>query len=99
MVELTYIGLLGPVEKGYGFVLLFPDVYGCMCEGESVEEVMTKAAPTLTAYLMTIEQEDAAMPIPRTVNDLAEDEVWGRAMKEQKLTVVAVTVEADVTLH
>lgn len=99
MVELTYIGLIAPDDSGRGFVMLFPDVFGCICEGQSVDEVMGQAASTLATYLMALEEEGGAMPIPRTFDELMEDGAWQITMERERLAVVAVTLEADVTLH
>ncbi len=99
LVELTFLGLIGPDESGDGFVLLFPDVDGCVCEGNSVNEVMKKAPPVLAEGLVALDQQGEATPIPRTFEELMEDKSWEKVMKRKRLAVVAVTLQADQTLH
>lgn len=99
VVELTYLGLIRPDENGNGFVLLFPDVDRCVCEGNSVSEVMKKAPPVLAEGLLFLELQGESRPTPRTFDEIAEDKCWKKVVKRGKLAVVAVTLQADVTLH
>ena len=43
-------------EKGGGFLVIFPDLSGCMADGETEAEALANAADALRSYLATAQE-------------------------------------------
>ncbi|MBN8292849.1 type II toxin-antitoxin system HicB family antitoxin [Rhodobacter sp. NTK016B] len=52
------------VEDGGGFVVTFPDLPGCMADGDSVEEAVVNAADALECWLEAQEDRGAQVDEP-----------------------------------
>ena len=50
-------------EDGGGFLISFPDLPGCMSDGETIEEAMTNAEDALNCWMQA--QKEAGKSIPR----------------------------------
>lgn len=51
-------------EKEGGFSVVFPDLPGCITEGDSMEEAMANAREALTGYLESIDSRSLKIPRP-----------------------------------
>jgi antitoxin HicB len=51
-------------EKEGGFSVVFPDLPGCITEGDSMEEAMANAREALTGYLESIDSRSLKIPLP-----------------------------------
>jgi antitoxin HicB len=62
-------------EDGGGWLVTFPDLPGCMADGETVEEAVSEAADAEQSWLKTHEELDLPVPsgrfmvrIPKTLH-------------------------------
>lgn len=53
----------------------FPDLEGCVSEGDSLEEAMENAQEALGLYLAALMEEGQALPEASSVNDIKTNEV------------------------
>ncbi len=51
-------------EEGGGYLVTFPDLPGCMSDGETVEEAIRNAADALESYLKTAREFGDSVPAP-----------------------------------
>ena len=47
-------------EEGGGYLVTFPDLPGCMSDGETIEEAITNAADAENEWLLASEEWDKA---------------------------------------
>jgi len=57
-------------EEGGGYLVEFPDLPGCMSDGETVAEALANAAEAQATWLAAM--QEAGRPIPMPGADLAE---------------------------
>jgi antitoxin HicB len=58
-------------EDGGGFLITFPDLPGCMSDGESVEEAITNGRDAFEQWAAVQHDENRAMPVPGASADAA----------------------------
>ena len=51
-----------PPEDGGGYMVSFPDLPGCIADGETINDALAQARDTFTAWCMA-EQEDKGRPL------------------------------------
>ena len=51
-------------KEGGGYLVTFPNLPGCMSDGETVEEAIRNAADALESYLKTAEEFGDPLPRP-----------------------------------
>lgn len=66
MSEINYPVIVRPLteEEGGGFLAEFPDLPGCMADGETVEEAITQAHDALESWLATAKSCGDPIPLP-----------------------------------
>jgi antitoxin HicB len=66
MSELKYPVSIRPLSsaEGGGYLAEFPDVTGCMADGETVEEALHEAEDALKAWLITAKENGDILPKP-----------------------------------
>ncbi len=66
MNELKYPASIRPLsaEEGGGFLIEFPDLPGCIADGDTVEEALNEAADALNAWLKTAAEFNDPIPVP-----------------------------------
>jgi antitoxin HicB len=52
-----------PEEGGGGFLITFPDLPGCMADGESIEETITNGRDAFAAWISAV--VDMGRPVPK----------------------------------
>ena len=64
MRELTYPMIIRPLtnEEGGGFLVEFPDLPGCMADGETIEEAIAESHDALTSWLETAKEHGDFIP-------------------------------------
>lgn len=55
-----------PEEDGGGYLATFPDLPGCMADGESAEEAMKEASDAAASWLQTAEEFGDPVPAPNS---------------------------------
>lgn len=61
MDKLIYPAIFHPEEVG-GYSLYFPDLPGCVTEGDTLQEAIEMANDALGIYLYTLKQDKAVLP-------------------------------------
>lgn len=74
MEKLIYPAVFHPEEVG-GYSVDFPDLLGCVTEGDTLAEAIRMAEDALGIYLYTLKEEGEEAPAP---SDPADVEVSGR---------------------
>ena len=66
MSDITYPMIIHPLteEEGGGFLAEFPDLPGCMADGETVEEAIVEAHDALESWLSTAKLHGDPIPLP-----------------------------------
>ncbi len=54
-----------PADEGGGFLVSFPDLPGCLADGESIEEAVEEARDAFTAWMMAEQEDRGTMPAPK----------------------------------
>ena len=54
------------VEEGGGFLVSFPDLPGCMSDGETIEEAMVNAEDSLNCWVEAQEAAKKLVPLPNS---------------------------------
>jgi antitoxin HicB len=62
-----YPAILRPLsaEEGGGYLIEYPDLPGCMSDGETAEEALHNGQDALQAYLKDLQASGESIPMPR----------------------------------
>ena len=66
MNDLQYPITIRPLseEEGRGYLIEFPDLPGCVADGETIEEALSEAEDALQAWIATAEEFGDLIPEP-----------------------------------
>ncbi|WP_373990550.1 type II toxin-antitoxin system HicB family antitoxin [Duganella sp. BuS-21] len=53
-------------EEGGGYLVRYTDFWGCMSDGETVEEAIANARAALIATIATLREDKLPVPIPHS---------------------------------
>lgn len=56
-------------EEGGGFLAEYPDLPGCMADGETIEEALHEGEDAVKAWIATAEAKGAKIPEPNKLID------------------------------
>lgn len=61
-----YPAVFDPDERGpeHGFTVTFPDLPGCITEGDNLEDALSMAQEALQLHLYGMEEDGDAIPVP-----------------------------------
>lgn len=68
----VYPAIIHEDEDGYW--IEFPDCEGCQTQGDTMEELMEMAKEALGLYLVSLEEDGLAIPVPSNIADISTDE-------------------------
>jgi len=68
-----YPALFESCEEG-GYCIAFPDLQGCITEGDSLEESVQMAKEALELYLYNMEDEKEKLPTPSKPKDIKTEQ-------------------------
>ncbi len=73
MSELKYPAIVRPLSKveGGGFLVEFPDLPGCMADGETVEAALHEAEDAIDAWIKTAQEFGDPIPEPSTADSFS----------------------------
>jgi predicted RNase H-like HicB family nuclease len=74
----SYIAILVPEDEG-GYSVLFPDVPGCVTQGEDMAEAQEMAAEAVSLWMEVAAEEGLALPIARPLEAIKADKAWAKA--------------------
>ena len=55
-----------PSDEGGGYLVSFPDLPGCMADGESIEDAISEARDAFKAWMMAEMEDHANVPVPKS---------------------------------
>ena len=55
-----------PADEGGGYMISFPDLPGCIADGQTLDEAITKARDAFKAWVMAEQEDQGQVPIPKT---------------------------------
>lgn len=62
------------IHEEEGYWVEFPDLSGCFTNGSTLEETMEMAKEALGLYLVSLEENGQAIPVPSNIADISADE-------------------------
>jgi antitoxin HicB len=77
----SYIRILSPLikEDGGGFMITFPDLPGCMSDGDTEEEALENAKDAFVSWVSARIDQGKTVPEPMAITaDFVETDVSGR---------------------
>jgi predicted RNase H-like HicB family nuclease len=74
MSELMYLFNMSilPDEEGGGYLIEFPDLPGCISDGETIDEAIVNGKDALFCWIETAKQHGDEIPQPRPSADSSE---------------------------
>lgn len=63
-MKLIYPAFFYPFEDGEGFLVEFPDLPGCVTQGETLQEALEMAQDAASGWILTSIEEDEKIPSP-----------------------------------
>ena len=73
-MKLVYPAVFYPCECGEGYVVEFPDLSGCITQGESFEEALEMAADAASGWIFTSIEDGEDLPKPSSNLQLGDFE-------------------------
>ena len=55
-----------PIDEAGGYLVSFPDLPGCMADGESIEDAVSEARDAFKAWIMAEMEDHANPPVPKS---------------------------------
>jgi antitoxin HicB len=55
-----------PADEGGGYMLSFPDLPGCIADGNTIEEAIIEAHDAFDAWVMAEQEDKGKLPVPKT---------------------------------
>ena len=72
-MKVMYPAIFHKAEEG-GYWVEFPDLDGCLTEGDTLEEAYHMAIEALEGYILTCMDIDKAIPKPSDIHDVEAEE-------------------------
>lgn len=72
-MKLIYPACFYPCEEG-GFTVVFPDLPGCVTEGDNLAEAMEMAIDASSGWLLTTVEENEQLPKASNISNVIPDE-------------------------
>lgn len=54
-----------PEDEGGGYVVTFPDLPGCIADGDTVEEAIAEARDAFAAWAGAVRETKGNLPVPK----------------------------------
>lgn len=55
-----------PEDEGGGYMVTFPDLPGCIADGDTVEEAVAEARDAFDAWTVAVGEDKGSIPSPKT---------------------------------
>ena len=55
-----------PADEGGGYMVSFPDLPGCIADGNTVDEALVEARDAFNAWVMAEQADKGQLPVPKT---------------------------------
>lgn len=73
MLKLVYPACFYPCEEG-GYTVVFPDLPGCVTEGDTLSEAVDMAIDAASGWLLEYVEDNKRLPKPSNIKDVIPDE-------------------------
>jgi predicted RNase H-like HicB family nuclease len=87
----NYIAILVPEAEG-GYSVLFPDLAGCVTQGDDMTEAQAMAADALSGYLASMAEYGDPIPEPRSLEAIKADRTFAKENEIDWRDVTAVLI-------
>ena len=59
---------IGPIpdDESGGYLVSFPDLPGCIADGETIDEAISEARDAFNAWIMAEQEDKTTLPAPKT---------------------------------
>ena len=54
-----------PEDEGGGYLVTFPDLPGCIADGDTVEEAISEARDAFAAWMAAVQEDKGKIPVPK----------------------------------
>ena len=58
-----------PVNEGGGYMVSFPDLPGCIADGDTIEDALSEARDAFAAWIMAEWEDKGELPMPKNYRD------------------------------
>lgn len=72
-MKLIYPACFYPAEEG-GYTVIFPDLPGCVTEGDTLSEAMDMAVDAASGWLLYLAEENKQLPKASNIKDVVPNE-------------------------
>ena len=55
-----------PAGEGGGYLVTFPDLPGCIADGETIDDAVAEARDAFTAWAMAEMEDKSGLPVPKS---------------------------------
>ncbi|SHK46363.1 type II toxin-antitoxin system HicB family antitoxin [Tepidibacter formicigenes] len=86
-------------EDGGGYFITYPDLPGCMSDGETVEEAISMGEDARKAWIETRYEKSLEIPEPFTVNNKYNGRITVRTPKSLHRQLIEEAKEEGVSLN
>lgn len=86
-------------EEGGGFVITYPDLPGCMSDGETIEEALVNGEDASKAWIQTAYEKSIIVPEPNTVIDKFSGRITLRTPKSLHKDLVEQAEKEGISLN
>ncbi|WP_342361322.1 type II toxin-antitoxin system HicB family antitoxin [Terrarubrum flagellatum] len=83
-----FLAILEDAGPNHAVGVWFPDVPGCFSAGDTFDEALVNAREALASHLALLRSEGAALPSPRTIEELKRDSEVAGELKDYIVAAV-----------
>ena len=74
-MNLSYPAIFRPLVDSCGYCVIFPDLHGCVTQGNSFEEAMEMAIDAASGWIITTIESGDKLPVPTSQSAAVEKRV------------------------
>lgn len=86
-------------KDGGGYVITYPDLTGCMSDGETIEETLVNGEDARKAWIQTAYEKSIIVPEPNTVIDRFSGRITLRTPKSLHKDLVEQAEREGISLN
>jgi predicted RNase H-like HicB family nuclease len=90
-----YVAIVEDAGRHTAVGVWFPDLPGCFSGGDDVDEALHNAEEALALYAESLRKEGRALPSPRTLTEIRQDQNVADDLRGHMVALVAMPEVAD----
>ena len=90
----SYIAILAPDRDAGGYAVFFPDLPGCVTQGEDMAEAQAMAGEALSGWIASAVAHGDSIPAPRPLDAIRSDKIFARENEVNWRDAIATLVSA-----